>query len=164
MAHLEQEIVEIFPGEARLRFSSGERPPRAGWPPSALASISERPRKAAVPRRVLVVEDSLDSVHSLVLMLRSMGHVVEYAINGYAALEIAKRFHPEYVFLDLGLPGLSGIEVCKKMRADSALTGARIIAVTAYTQPEYRERAKAAGCEGYLVKPVSPEVFESVLG
>jgi CheY-like chemotaxis protein len=158
------EYIGLFPGEARLRLTSGDRGKSRGWPPAALGTTEKTPQKAAVRRRVLVVEDSLDSVHSLVLMLRSMGHEVEYAINGYAALEIAKRMQPEFVFLDLGLPGLSGIEVCKRMRADPALTGARIIAVTAYTQDDYREGAKTAGCEGYLVKPVSPEVFESLLG
>jgi DNA-binding response OmpR family regulator len=68
--------------------------------------------------RILVVEDNLDSVHSLAMLLRDMGHEVEYAINGYAALSVAQVFKPEVVFLDLGLPGLDGFEVCRAMKAD----------------------------------------------
>ncbi|HEX5477627.1 MAG TPA: response regulator, partial [Burkholderiales bacterium] len=67
-------------------------------------------------KRVLVVEDNLDSVHSLVLLLRDMGHRVEYAINGYAALDVARKFRPEIVFMDLGLPGLDGFEVCGRLK------------------------------------------------
>src|SRR5258707_8372705 len=78
-------------------------------------------KKAGVRRRVLVVEDNLDTVHSLVFLLRDMGHQVDFAINGYAAVTLAQRMHPEFVFLDLGLPGLDGFEVCRKLKADPAL-------------------------------------------
>jgi CheY-like chemotaxis protein len=58
--------------------------------------------KAGVGRRILVVEDSLDSLRSLVALLRLMGHTVDYAINGYVALELAKRMRPDFILLDLG--------------------------------------------------------------
>jgi CheY-like chemotaxis protein len=92
-----------------------------------------------------------------------MGHEVEYAINGYAALDVASRFRPEIMLLDLNLPGLSGFDVCRRIKATPALKATRVVALTAYTQDEYRERAKAAGCELYLVKPVDPRELENLL-
>jgi CheY-like chemotaxis protein len=120
-------------------------------------------KKAPIPRRILVVEDNLDAVHSLVSLLRDMGHQVDYAINGYVAIELARRMHPEFVFLDLGLPGVSGFDVCRWVKTDPALQAARVIAITAYAQEEFRTRSKAAGCELHLIKPVTAEVFEQIL-
>jgi len=117
-----------------------------------------------VAKSVLVVEDNLDSVHSLTLLLRAMGHVVEYAINGYAALDVARRLRPEVVFLDLGLPGMDGFELCSRLRGEPGLDRTRFIALTGYGQEEHRERSRAAGCELHLVKPVSPQFLVSLLG
>ena len=94
---------------------------------------------------MLVVEDNIDTVRSFALLLREMGHEVEYAINGYAGLEVARRFRPEIVLLDLGLPGMDGFELCKRFKNDPVLRDARVIAVTGYAQEEYRTRALAAG-------------------
>jgi DNA-binding response OmpR family regulator len=108
------------------------------------------------PRRVLVVEDSLDSLHSLVVLLRGEGHQVEFAINGYAAITVAKKFRPEVVLLDLGLPGLSGFDVCSRLKSEPEFEGIRIIAVTAYGSEEYRVRSRAVGCDLHVVKPYDP--------
>ncbi len=118
----------------------------------------------SLSRRILVVEDNLDSVHSLVLLLRDLGHRVEYAINGYAALDIARRFRPEFVFLDLGLPGLDGFEVCSRLKHEPGFEATRFIAVTGYAHDEHRARSMAAGCEQHIVKPVSPKFLYSLLG
>jgi CheY-like chemotaxis protein len=106
-------------------------------------------------KRILVVEDNLDTVHTLVLLLRDMGHIVEYAINGYAALDAARKFLPEVVFLDLGLPGMDGFEVCTRLKKEPGMEGVRIISITAYGQDEYRKRSLEAGCELHLLKPVT---------
>jgi CheY-like chemotaxis protein len=138
---------------------------RAGGPNvAALKSEADYPaRRSQSPKRVLIVEDNLDSVHSLVLLLQDMGHHVDYAINGYAALALAKRMRPDFVLLDLGLPGIDGFDVCKRIKGDPVLQSARIIAVTGYRQEEYRVKSKAAGCEIHLIKPVDPKVFEQIL-
>jgi two-component system, chemotaxis family, CheB/CheR fusion protein len=122
------------------------------------------PQVTRHPRRVLIVEDNIDAVRSMAFLLRDMGHRVEYAINGYAGLEIARRFDPEFVFLDLGLPGMDGFELCKRMKRDPALRGARIIAVTGYAQEDYRLRALESGCELHFVKPLHPKVLAALLG
>jgi len=116
--------------------------------------VSHSPQRAAVRRRVLVVEDDIDSARSLTWILRDMGHDVEYAINGYVAVDMAAKNHPEFVFLDLALPGMNGFEVCRRLRRTPGLERTRVIAVTAYSQEEYRQRSKDAGCDGYIVKPL----------
>src|SRR5688500_16572736 len=105
-------------------------------------------------RRVLIVEDNIDGARTLTMLLRHAGHDVEYAINGYAALDIAKIFRPEVVFLDIGLPGINGYDVCRLLKREPALEKALIVAVTAYGTKEDRERAMAAGCHMHFVKPV----------
>ena len=120
--------------------------------------------KTLLPKRVLVVEDNLDSVHTLAYLLNDMGHSVEYAINGYVALDVARRFRPDFALLDLGLPGIDGFEVCRQIKRDPQLRFCRVVALTAFSQDEYRERAKQAGCELYFVKPVDTQVLEDLLG
>jgi DNA-binding response OmpR family regulator len=116
-----------------------------------------------VHRRVLVVEDDIDSARSLTWILRDLGHEVDYAINGYVAVDMAAQLRPEFVFLDLALPGLNGFEVCQRLRRLPGFERTRIIAVTAYSQDEYRKRAHDAGCDGYIVKPLNPAAIEALL-
>lgn len=119
---------------------------------------------ALTRRRILVVEDDIDSARSLTWILRDMGHEVEYAINGYVAVDMAQNFRPEFVFLDLALPGMNGFEVCRRLKRQPGLERTRVIAVTAYAQEEYRQRSKDAGCEGYIVKPLNPAELGGLLG
>ena len=133
--------------------ASDRKPPQAKESPATERSL---PGRATFGRRVLVVEDNLDAVHSLARLLKHDGHEVEFAINGYAALRIARLFRPDVVLLDLGLPGLDGFEVCRQIKAEPGLARARVIAVTAYAGDEHRVRARAAGCEMHIVKPYDP--------
>jgi CheY-like chemotaxis protein len=119
--------------------------------------------KASNPRHVLVIEDNLDSVHILSLLLRDMGHIVDYAINGYVGLELAKKLQPEFIFLDIGLPGMNGYEVCKRVKAEPSLKQTKVVVITAYADDEYRQRSEAAGCHLHLVKPVPLPVIEELL-
>ena len=116
-----------------------------------------------VRRRVLVVEDNLDTVHTLARVLQEMGHVVDYAINGYAAMELARRFKPDFILLDLGLPGMDGFELCKRLKRDEGLATTRFIAITGYAQEEYRQRSRDAGFDLHLTKPLDPRVLERLL-
>ena len=158
-------LLQVSPAAIDGRFVQAHRSGRIGDPglPGSLMSPSGA-KKTAAPKRVLVVEDNLDSVHALALLLHDMGHIVEYAINGYVALDVARRFHPDFVLLDLGLPGMDGFEVCRKITRDPTMQGSRIIVITAFSQAEYRTRAAEAGCELYLVKPVATKVLEDLLG
>ena len=142
----------------RLTNPRNEKPAVEAGPGGTMS-----PMKAPVPRRILVVEDNLDSVHSLVMLLRHMGHHVDYAINGYAAVSLAKAMRPDFIFLDLGLPGLNGFEVCVRLKTDPALARCRIIAITGYTHEEHERRSKQVGCELHLRKPVPIAVLEALL-
>jgi CheY-like chemotaxis protein len=88
---------------------------------------------------------------------------VDWAINGYAALDIARKLRPHVVLLDLGLPGMDGYEVCRRLKRDEDLRQTRVIAITAYAQHEHRARARAAGCDLHLAKPVSPQALFDIL-
>ncbi len=96
-----------------------------------LSSLSVQPRRTARSRRVLVVEDNIDSVRTLSALISEMGHAVSYAINGYAALEIGRRQKPEFVLLDLGLPAMNGYDLCGRMKTHAASAAAPIIALPA---------------------------------
>jgi two-component system CheB/CheR fusion protein len=116
------------------------------------------------PKRVLVVEDNLDSVHTLAMLLADIGHIVEWAINGYAALEVARRFKPDVVLLDLGLPGLDGFQVARLIRRDPELKEARLVALTAFGQSHCRKLAAEVGIAPYLLKPVPTQTLQDLLG
>ena len=135
-----------------------------GKPGSMVRPSTSVVKKTTAPKRVLIVEDNLDAVHALAFLLADMGHQVEYAINGYVGLDVARRFRPDFVFLDLGLPGMDGFEVCGKIKKDPNLKGTRVIALTAFGQDEYLARSRAVGFELHLVKPVPVWLLEELLG
>jgi signal transduction histidine kinase/ActR/RegA family two-component response regulator len=129
------------------------------------SSPASAPRRtgAAPARRVLVVEDNSDARESLCQLLEQAGHEVADAADGPSGLEAARALRPEIALLDIGLPGLDGYEVARRLRADPATAKTFLVAVTGYGQPEDRRRAWQAGFDAHLVKPVSPERLEAVL-
>jgi two-component system, chemotaxis family, CheB/CheR fusion protein len=112
-------------------------------------------------RRILVVDDNVDGAESLAMLLEHEGHAVRSAKDGAEALAMAVAFHPDVVLLDIGLPGMSGYEVARNLRGSRGTSKALLIATTGYGQPEDVERAKAAGFDHHVVKPVS---LEKLLG
>jgi DNA-binding response OmpR family regulator len=114
-------------------------------------------------RRVLVVEDNLDSVHSMAYLVKMMGHEVRFAINGFAALAIAREFRPDIILLDLGLPDFNGCEVARQLRYEDALRNTRFIAISALPAQQYRALALEAGCDEFYAKPIDPKVLEVLL-
>ncbi|HEX2567556.1 MAG TPA: response regulator [Burkholderiales bacterium] len=114
------------------------------------------------PRRVLVIEDDLDTAQSLAFLLRDFGHEVHYAINVNAALSIASRFLPEVVLVDLGLPDGEGADVAKRLRRHPQMKSIRIVAITGRGL-EHRDEALRAGCDDFVRKPVEPDVLEAAL-
>ncbi len=111
-----------------------------------------------VGRRILVVDDNRDAAEMLAELLASKGHEVQVAEDGPTALAVAGRFRPEVALLDIGLPVMDGYELAARLRELSA-GPLRLIAVTGYGQEEDRERARAAGFHGHLVKPIDPAVL-----
>lgn len=115
-------------------------------------------------RRVLVVEDNLDSVHSMAVLVKMMGHEVQFAINGFAALAVAREFRPHIVLLDLGLPDFNGCEIARQLRFEEPLSHTRFIAISALPAQPYRQLALKAGCDAFYSKPIDPQVLERLLG
>lgn len=114
-------------------------------------------------KRILLIEDSLDTAQTLSFLLRDIGHSVEFAINGYAALTVAERQRPQVVLVDMGLPDFDGISLVRRLKRMPGLEEARIIAVTGRVSDDDERRALAAGCERFLRKPVDPRVLEAVI-
>jgi CheY-like chemotaxis protein len=107
-------------------------------------------------RRVLVVDDNADAREALRFLLEDEGHEVRTAGDGPDALREAESFCPDVVLLDIGLPGMDGYEVARRLRTLPAARNALIVAVSGYGQAEDRERSRAAGFDDHLLKPVSP--------
>jgi two-component system CheB/CheR fusion protein len=118
---------------------------------------------AGAGRRILVIEDCRDAADSLCMLLELCGHQVTVAYTGPAGVERARQFRPDVVLCDLGLPGLSGFEVARELRRDAATASARLISLSGYGREEDRRRARAAGFDDSLVKPVDPVELEKVL-
>jgi two-component system CheB/CheR fusion protein len=116
-----------------------------------------------VRRRVLLVDDNTDMAESMALLLRLEGHEVRTAFDGPGALEAAKTFHPEIVLLDIGLPGLDGYEVARRLRALPELGTPLLVALTGYGQAEDRDRSQAAGFDEHLIKPVDLDRLKALM-
>lgn len=125
--------------------------------------ISLKP-DAQTRRRVLVVEDNLDAVHSMAMLIKMMGHEVEFAINGFAAIDVARKFKPEFVLLDIGLPDFRGDKIAGQLRYEPGLENMRMIAITGLPLERARPLALEAGCEAVYAKPLAPSVLEELLG
>src|SRR5207249_1563474 len=115
------------------------------------------------PRRILVVDDTVDAAESLAKLLELTGHDVRTARDGPAALEAARIYRPEVVLLDIGLPGMDGYEVARRLRKQPATEHVRLVALTGYGQAEDRRRSREAGFDHHLVKPVDPAALEGLL-
>lgn len=122
------------------------------------------PARPAEAKRVLVIEDNVDAAASLQELIAMFGHRVEVAHDGREGLERARRFHPDVVFCDLGLPGVDGYEVARALRADPEQRCAFLVALSGHTLPEDIHRARAAGFQEHLAKPASAEALQALLG
>jgi CheY-like chemotaxis protein len=113
-------------------------------------------------RRVLVVDDDIDTAQTLFFLLLDMGHEAAYATDGRRALAAARKLQPEFIFLDIGLPDLDGRQVAKDLRRVPGCEDALIIAITGLGD-EHRDRMLAAGCDAFFTKPLEPQLVEGVL-
>jgi CheY-like chemotaxis protein len=118
---------------------------------------------ARAGRRILVVDDDHDSAESLAMLIQLMGHEVRAAHNGLAAVDLAEAFRPDLIVLDIGMPGLDGYEVCRRIRQHSWGRAAVIAALTGWSRDEDRDRSEQAGFDHFLVKPVDPKALENLI-
>jgi CheY-like chemotaxis protein len=161
-------VVELHGGEVHAASAGPGRGSEFGfWVP--IGRKPTRPAPAAGERRVggaaddadrplrlLIVEDNEDTAATLQLLLKRFGHDVRVAHDGRAAIRVAKRFHPDVVLCDLGLPEMDGFEVASSLRHDPDTAAARLIAISGYGRDEDRRRTHEVGFDLHLTKPVDP--------
>jgi signal transduction histidine kinase len=164
---LVKSLVELHGGTVRA-FSAGigqgsefivRLPVRAPAGPTGLHQpVASEPAAQAPPqgRRVLIVDDNVDAADSLATLLEMSGHQVHAAYSGLTALDLAESLRPDVVFLDIGLPGLDGYEVARRIRKNPECAGMVLVALTGYGQDEDRRKSQEAGFDQHLVKPVAP--------
>jgi PAS domain S-box-containing protein len=120
-------------------------------------------KRAAQGWRILVVDDNVDAANMIAMMLRLYGHQAETVYSAKSALEMAVEYRPDFVVLDIGLPGMDGYEVARRLRQIPELKDTPLIAATGYGQDADRQRSEEAGFDYHLVKPIDPEKLQSVL-
>ena len=125
--------------------------------------MTDKTNSAASGRRVLIVEDNVDSADTMQILLQLSGYEARAAYDGTSALSIAREFEPHAVLLDIGLPRKDGYEVARELRALPQTRTALLVALTGYGHEEDKERAVEAGFDAYQVKPVEPAAIEKLL-
>jgi CheY-like chemotaxis protein len=119
---------------------------------------------APVPsRRIVIVEDNADSREMLRALLELQGHDVEDAPDGLTGVALVLRLHPDVAFVDVGLPGIDGYEVARRIRADRAGRAVCLVVLSGYGLPEDQERSRRAGFDAHLVKPFQPAKVSEIL-
>jgi signal transduction histidine kinase len=171
---LVRRLVELHGGRVRatsdgmgkgsefiVRLPLVAQPVRPGA--TARRAPAGRPPESKPGRRILIVDDHRDSADSLALLLRLEGHEVHTAYDGERGVEAAERLRPDAVLLDLGMPGLGGHEVCRRIRARDWGRRPRLIAISGWGRDEDRDRAADAGFDGHLLKPFEPAALDALL-
>ena len=123
------------------------------------AQTDEGAARAGGPKTVLVVEDNELNMKLFNDLLETQGYRVLQIDNGAEAVAMVREHRPDLILMDIQLPGQSGLEVTKELKADPDLAPIPVIAVTAFAMRTDEERIRAGGCEDYLAKPLSVPVF-----
>lgn len=109
--------------------------------------------------KILVIEDNEQNMYLTTFILEKHGYTVYQAWNGQAGLELVAQIKPDLILLDIQLPEMDGYAVARELRQISTSAHTPILAVTSYAMAGDRERILAAGCDGYLEKPINPDTF-----
>jgi two-component system cell cycle response regulator DivK len=109
--------------------------------------------------RILIIEDNEQNRYLATFLLERRGHQIFVAADGRAGVELAQALVPDIILLDIQLPGMDGYAVARALRGVEALQPVPIVAVTSYAMVGDREKSLAAGCNGYIEKPINPETF-----
>ena len=133
-------------------------------PGQGAQTVLEPGSNAAPPLRILIVEDNIDAADSLNMLLRLYGHDVQVARTGPAALEMASVSRPDVVLLDIGLPGMDGYQVARRLREKAEFKTVTLCALTGFTPSEAdRQRQQETGFDHYFVKPMKLETLLELL-
>ncbi|HET7402411.1 MAG TPA: response regulator [Usitatibacter sp.] len=144
-----------------VAVDTGGHPVLAVEEPAAPAP--SHPPIAAGAHRVLIVDDNIDAAETLGMMLEILGHETHKAHDGNAAIQAAAEYRPEIIFMDIGLPGISGHEAASRIRKDLGMTGVFMVALSGYGTEEDRRKSLQAGFDTHLVKPLDPAALPGIL-
>lgn len=162
---LVRELVELHGGTVEARSAGAGQGSAFIVRLPTIAPPVEAPAQAAVPetsgrkQRILLVDDNVDASAALAALLQFEGHDVRVAQDGPSALEAAAIYRPTVILLDIGLPGMDGYEVARRLRASPASADALIVAITGYGHAEAVARSRAAGFDRHMIKPIDPGVL-----
>jgi CheY-like chemotaxis protein/anti-sigma regulatory factor (Ser/Thr protein kinase) len=143
----------------RLPLAAGDAAEGGG----ETARASEPASVPEAPIKVLVVDDNKDGAASLALLLKLSGHVSRTAHTGPEGLTAAAEFRPDVIFLDIGMPGMSGFEVARTLREDAAFEDTTLVALTGWGSEEDRKRSKDAGFDEHVTKPIDADDVKRIL-
>ncbi len=110
-------------------------------------------------KRILIIEDNEQNIYLLTILLEKSGFDIVQAKDGKTGLELAALENPDLILLDIQLPVMDGYEVARQLKQNKKTADIPIVAVTSYAMVGDRENVLAAGCEGYLEKPINPDTF-----
>jgi CheY-like chemotaxis protein len=109
--------------------------------------------------KILYIEDNETNMYLVTFILQAWGHEVFQASDGAEGVKTALGARPDLILLDIQLPGMDGYETTRRLRAEPDLAGIPIVALTSYAMAGDKEKAMAAGCDGYIEKPINPDTF-----
>ena len=164
-------LLELHGGSAEIASAGLGRGSEVTMRLPLLSGVEDTAAMASTPveepnqaRRCLVIEDNVDAAESMALLLSLDGHESEVAFDAAEGTEKARRFHPEVVLCDIGLPGpMDGYGLARAFRHDPELRSAYLIALTGYGQEEDRRRALEAGFDAHLTKPADLDILRRLL-
>lgn len=110
-------------------------------------------------KKVLIIEDNESNLYLMRFILEKNGYHVVEAREGVEGVNMAKKERPDFIIMDIQLPDITGLEATKRIRATDVDSNTPIIAVTSYAMVGDKDKAIAAGCTGYIEKPINPELF-----
>jgi two-component system, cell cycle response regulator DivK len=110
-------------------------------------------------KTILIIEDNEQNLYMMTFLLEKHGYQVAQSHTGTEGIELSKQVNPALILLDIQLPVMDGYAVARELKGTKALADIPIVAVTSYAMTGDREKVMAAGCEGYIEKPIDPETF-----
>jgi len=142
----------------RLPLAAG-----AGASEPATKDLSQPAASGAPGRKVLIVDDNVDAAETLAMMLEILGQDTRQAHDGREAIAVAADYKPHLIFMDIGLPGISGLEACERIRNELGMKDVYLVALSGYGTEEDRRKSMAAGFDDHLVKPLDPGLLPELL-
>ena len=165
---LSRTIVEMHGGQLSVESPGRDQGSRFTVRLPSSRIIADEPStehpasSSATACRVLIVDDNADAADSLAMILDLLGHTTKSVTDPFDAVEAARVFTPDVIFLDIGMPGMSGYDVARALRIDLPSAKAKLVALTGWGQPEDRRRSEEAGFDYHLVKPAALASIETI--